>query len=383
MDELVARCSPRWETMTALQKSNFKETGRSRFEDDVEIGGRDCFGRSKSGQAKIKREEELKLEEMKHEIKNIVELATCHQKLEEKVFCVLSTSVFCFTEEKEVVPAELSLARISLKEGIIDVYQVFIEPGTIPKGYRSDCMANSAATHKIPLDFNLFVGDYNKILEDILEMMLKDDTEDGLPPLYCMPKLFSQNKLVLNWLIKKSRTTLIEEDEFRLHSLPILLFEMTRENNKSLDSSFTTLSSMSLIKNRVPTLAIAEAQLERDTFMYMPGMCCDWHQEIETIHCTKASVMGLSYILFSLVCPLYALPMASISHMPVGEETSLSIGDFRSSLASCGLSTVSGDNLSVRSGSYVEKSRKELPQVEMFGDKVQSSVDFSSDQSFI
>ena len=331
-------------------------SGRSRIEDNAENGGMDCFGRSMAVQVKIQREEDLKLEKMKNEIKKVVERANCTQNLEEKVFCVLSTSVFCFTAEKEVVPAELSLARISLKQGIIDVYQVFIEPGTIPKGYRSDCMANSAATHKIPLDFNQFNGDYNNILEDILEVMLKDEVEDGLPPLYCMPKLLSQNRLIMNWLIKKSRTNLIEEDEFKFHSLPILLFEMTRETNKSLDSSFTTLSSVSLIKNRVPTLAIAEAQLDRDTFMYMPGMCCDWHQEMETIHCTKASVLGWSYILFSLVCPLYAIPMASISHMPVGEESSISIGDFRSSLASCGLSTISGDNISVRSGSYVEVS---------------------------
>ena len=36
----------------------------------------------------------------------------------------------------KVVPAELSIAKISLREGIIDVYLVYIDPGAIPRGWR-------------------------------------------------------------------------------------------------------------------------------------------------------------------------------------------------------------------------------------------------------
>ena len=47
------------------------------------------------------------------------------------------------------------------------------------------------------------------------------------------------------------------------------MFEITRDNNRSSDS-------LSLVKNRVPTLHIAATHLERDNFMFMPGMFCCW-----------------------------------------------------------------------------------------------------------
>ena len=226
--------------------------------------------------ARKRKNEELRIEIMKSDIKDLVESALSKGTLDDTVFYVVSTNVFCITAESEAVPAELSLAKVSLRDGVHgEVYHVFIEPGTIPRGYRADCIDNSRATHKIPLDFTQFEGDYNKILEDILEIVLSE--ADDIPPLYCLPKFFTQNKLVLDWIIRKSKTDLVEVDCFKMYSLPLLLFEMCRESNRSLDTSFSSQNSVSAVRNRVPTLSLAEAQLGRDTFMYMAGMCCDWH----------------------------------------------------------------------------------------------------------
>ena len=85
--------------------------------------------------------------------------------LETKMFYLLTTSVFCVTAEKQIVPAELSLARFSLKAGVVGTYQVLVEPGTVPRGYLADCVANSLATHHIPVDHPGLCGDYNQILE--------------------------------------------------------------------------------------------------------------------------------------------------------------------------------------------------------------------------
>ena len=70
----------------------------------------------------------------------------------------VQTGVFCLTAEGGVVPAELSIARISLRRGLQDMYHTFIEPGPIPKGYRADCYENSKATHKIPLVTQMQTG---------------------------------------------------------------------------------------------------------------------------------------------------------------------------------------------------------------------------------
>lgn len=44
-------------------------------------------------------------------------------------------------------------------------------------------------------------------------------------------------------------------------------------------------------RERVPTVSLAEAQLERDLYIYVSELDCDWHREnVETMHCTSASL---------------------------------------------------------------------------------------------
>ena len=44
-------------------------------------------------------------------------------------------------------------------------------------------------------------------------------------------------------------------------------------------------------RERVPTVSLAEAQLERDLYIYVSELECDWHREnVETMHCTSASL---------------------------------------------------------------------------------------------
>ena len=273
-------------------KFNFFRTGQvvGATRRPTESGSRrDAFGRSLAENLKRKQEGATKTEKMKAEIREVVELAKMEDRLEDAPFYIVHTNIFCMTAEKDIVPAELSLAKLSLREGVqsIDkvygeVYQVFIEPGPVPRGYLGDCLANSKATHKIPLDFHSFVGDYKRIIEDILEILMEEDK--GLPPIYCMPKHITQNRLVLEWLIDKSGTDLIAKEELRLYSLPDLLHQMTRASDvdTSLDTSTaSSVSSVSLVRNRVPTVALAEAQLDRDTFMLMPRMSCSWHTEVQ------------------------------------------------------------------------------------------------------
>ena len=113
------------------------------------------------------RQKGIEQENSKTDIKSKVDRALMNQKVENECFY---TNVFCLTAEGGVVPAELSLDRMSLTR-VEEVYQVVIEPGTLPKGYRAYCTENSKATHKIPLDLVLFSGNYQQIVEDMLEFL--------------------------------------------------------------------------------------------------------------------------------------------------------------------------------------------------------------------
>ena len=45
----------------------------------------------------------------------------------------MHTNVFCITPECGVVPAEMSIARMSLRQCVEKVYRAFIEPVLVPK----------------------------------------------------------------------------------------------------------------------------------------------------------------------------------------------------------------------------------------------------------
>ena len=118
--------------------------------------------------------EEMEQENMKTDIKSKLDRPLMNHRVEVEDVCfqLLHTSVFCLTAEIGLVPAELNLARMSLRKGAEKVFQMFIEPGTLHKGYRTDCTENSKATHKIPLDFALFNDNYQQLVEDVLEFLL-------------------------------------------------------------------------------------------------------------------------------------------------------------------------------------------------------------------
>jgi len=356
-------------------------------------GGFDSYGRPLVQLVNRARQEGLELENMKTDIKSRVDKSLMNHQLEETTFYLLQTNVFCLTAEGGVVPAELSLARVSLRHGVEEIYHEFIEPGTLPKGYRADCTENSNATHKIPLDLALFNGNYQQIVEDMLEFLLALPECGDLPPLYCLPKYKRQNQLVLDWLLDRVQGDLAEEVKFNLYSLPVLLYELAREENRSTDTSLS-MSSLSGCDTKVPTISVAEAQLDRDLFIFTHGLSCSWHEEVETSHCTSATVSRWSFILLSLCCPLYGLELLPGKHLPAVEEVARSgSGSVTTTMSVCsgdtGVSREMGRDVT-RDGerehplkAWQKASKKlatSMEEWERFGYQEQPSTDLSSDK---
>ena len=151
-------------------------------------------------------------------------------------------------------------------------------------------------------------------------MMEDGNTESSkLPPLYCDPKKYGQNMLVMDWILAKSNSDLKEEVEFKYYSLPALLFNLAKVSVSSSSSSKSSIKSGNTESCKVPTINIAEDHLNRDTFMYLTD-CCDWHRESDVgrYYCCQAIVLGYSFILFSLVCPLHSIPLRAGPHFPPG-----------------------------------------------------------------
>ena len=73
--------------------------------------------------------------------------------------------------------------------------------------------------------------------------------------------------MVLAWLLDRVQEDLAVEVKFKMYSLPVLLYELVREENKSTNTSLSLYSS-SGCDTRVPTISIAEVHFDRD-------LCCE------------------------------------------------------------------------------------------------------------
>jgi len=389
--ELVEVCSPLWTNLSVEGRSRYMRECREAMGGGVVKGGYDSYGRPLELLVNRARQEGIEQENMKTDIKTKVDKALMNQKVEDEVFYLFHTNIFCITAEGRVVPAEMSLARMSLRQGVEETYHVFIEPGPIPKGYRADCTENSNATHKIPLDLAMFNSNYQEIVEDVLEFLLSLSDSGDLPPLYCLPKYKRQNQMVLSWLLERVEEDLAKEVDFKLYSLPVLLYELAREENKSTNTSLS-LSSLSGCDTKVPTISIAEVQLGRDMFIYTPGLSCSWHEDLETYLCTTATVIRWAYILFYLCCPLYSLDLVPGKHCPL-EELAKSVADSITTTMSVSSGdteysrevgrdvTEEGAQSSLKcSKKFNRKVGTSVEEWEKFGYQEQSSIDFSSEK---
>ena len=103
-------------------------------------------------------------------------------------------------------------------------------------------------------------------MQDILIFLMETEINDDiLPPLYCNPGDFGQNQLFLDWILEKSCSDMMGSTRFQLFSLPALLYELSH----SLEEEG---------RSQVPSLVMAETQLNRNTFMYLTESC-EMHSE--------------------------------------------------------------------------------------------------------
>ena len=98
----------------------------------VNVGGYDATGRPLDD---VKRRDQRRADDVvdgRETTRRLVEEARSRGALETTEFIVIHCNIFCRTvEDGETVPAEVALARFSIKDGLIDSYHAFTEPGML------------------------------------------------------------------------------------------------------------------------------------------------------------------------------------------------------------------------------------------------------------
>lgn len=305
LTEVMNICDPLWKSMSKEERADYKGFNEERTE-RFRHGGYDSFGRPLEDVLNREDREMAEIEKMKNSIVERINNALVAGNLETMPFYILHFNIFCVTEEGVPVPAEIAVARFTLKDGVKEIFHDLIDPGVIPTGYRADCMENSKATHQIPLDLVHLNQNYHHIMDNLLKFLGLTYKSQVMPPLYCHPKHSQTNSLCLHWLFKKIGFE--DPIPFSLQQLPMLLYELVGVKKSQYDMV-------------LPTINMAEVQLDRDVFLYTPGMGCWWHEsDTEVNCCASALVRRWSYIMADFVCPRYNLPMLPGFHAPHAQD---------------------------------------------------------------
>ena len=129
-------------------------------------------------------EKKAEKEKLKQDILQMVDLSTEDvYTLANFSFIIAHFSTQCKSHTGQVVPAEGAMMGISINHGINGEFHAFLEPGEIPIGYSSECMAKGRKTHQIPIDAEegLYTLDAT-VFNQVLGLISKHSIE-GNPPI--------------------------------------------------------------------------------------------------------------------------------------------------------------------------------------------------------
>ena len=126
------------------------------------------------------KENERKAKELSTlELRKMVDLQNGLQNLMTNSFVFVHFSTHCRTHDNIVVPAEGAILEMTLEKGVGEKgwWHGFLNPGKIPMGYSSECIAKARKTHNIPLeDENLFVYSDEDVVEDMNNILRQKES---------------------------------------------------------------------------------------------------------------------------------------------------------------------------------------------------------------
>ncbi|XP_042190658.1 protein maelstrom homolog isoform X2 [Callorhinchus milii] len=195
------------------------------------------------------------------------------------------------------LPCEIGCVKYSMNRGIIGEFHKFIDPGTIPRGFRYHCQASSDATHKIPLsNFELGSANYNHIFQELFTF-LKPVKTNGCIAVYCKLAECFRVDWCLNWLASKAGTI-----------NPVKVYE--------LEELIVKLYEHKLMQT--PSKTRVERMMDVIVWDYAPNTRCKWHDEQDVVCCALAVAKKCAYCISESLSSTYNFEITP-SHVPKKE----------------------------------------------------------------
>lgn len=224
-------------------------------------------------------------------------------------FYFIDVTLFCFFDQ-QVYPAEIALAKFSLRQGVHQTLQFAINPGKLPIGAGSGALEKSIKEHRYSLP--KFDEEDKTDYYDLLEKILGFIDGDELPIFYCQNELNTNEKkvqLTLNKILHETCENAMLE-HLKIYPVEHLLFHLhvkITEMKKSEEENPT--KKRKLVE--MPSKVFAEREFKN----YCMANGCDYHAEKDaTRFCALTKVRGFGYILAEYCCDFDQYPKIPEQH---------------------------------------------------------------------
>lgn len=259
-----------------------------------------------------KKTKEKQHNDMIRDIENIIEKAMNLGKLDTQVFYFISTSHFTQASSGNILPAELAMSKFSVREGIIDSFQILINPGTLPLGSKAGAQDHADSSHKLPLPPNCQgLKCYVEIFDKILNFV-DDGTNEVLPVMFTETGINNDEIRSTDLVLKKILYETCEPDlTIKLYPL-YHLFHLLREKCLEIqnDANDTEIQGFS-------SCWMAKDILERDPHIYA-RIGCDFHEVNDcSSYCCLSKVLRWGYDISKYCADESQYPLVPGKHLPI------------------------------------------------------------------
>ncbi|CRK98786.1 CLUMA_CG012033, isoform A [Clunio marinus] len=247
------------------------------------------------------------------EINKIVTDANSIGDLDETIFYFINASSF-FEINDEIYPAEIALAKFSLKSGIIDDLHVQINPGELPLSSIFIALEKSKNSHKylLPPDCG-GVKDYYMILDMLISFLL---------PLERLPIFFTEGNIHYNSspfleTRKVFEKIFYEAQEFDMQpeikiypieELFYALHNITVRNRNDINDSEK--------EETFPSIAFASDTFFDNNFRLI-SKSCEFHDQVNAPHhCCLSKVRSYGYTIAKWCSDGSQYPLIDGKHSP-------------------------------------------------------------------
>ena len=301
--EAVPYASERWKDLTPQEKSIYEQKAKDwkvNQKQQPRSGRLDCTGQLIDNRVDMLDFTENHRKEARKQIRR--EWPPGKAVCDVHFYIISFQSLFELPDEEGYQPCEVACIDYTLNDGIVRVYHQFIDPGPTKIGMQAEIMLFSEKTHRIPAtEFEHASGLYHIIYDELLRFIKPDKSSFNYPPLFCKVSEIRKTLYCLDWLAANAGVSNKLNRIFEVEDMAAELYA-----HKGLQR---------------PSLSIIEDGCNSHMYDYESNTSCEYHEELECIHCAVLTVKKCCYWMSDNLTKIYGCKITD-QHLPVRQPLS-------------------------------------------------------------